>query len=142
MKTIRTLHLSVPADLQRLADLDDPVIAFLRAGDIAVTETSVYDVRLALQELCVNIVNHAYDQTEGTIELDFALQTAPPTLVIITVDRGRTVFNSSTWTPPNLDEPQVHGYGLFLIGELMDTVEYQRRGNENHWRLTKTMSPA
>ena len=104
MKTIRTLHLSVPAELQRLADLDDPVIAFLRAGDIAVTETSVYDVRLALQELCVNIVNHAYEQAQGTIELDFALQTAPPTLVITTMDRGRTVFDSSTLTPPSLDE--------------------------------------
>lgn len=142
MKTIRSLHITVPADLQRLADLDEPVIAFFNADENEpVAEATVYDVRLVLQELCVNIVTHAYENNGGEIELGVALAGPPTTIVITSVDRGKKAFDIDSWSPPRLDEPQVHGYGIFLIQHLMDNVEYQRQGSANHWRMTKQIVP-
>ena len=40
---------------------------------------------------------------------------------------------------PDLDEVRVHGYGLFLIKHLMDTVAYTPQAGRNHWLLTKNI---
>ena len=41
--------------------------------------------------------------------------------------------------PPGFDEPQVHGYGLFLMRELTDGVQYERVEGRNHWQLMKNL---
>ena len=38
---------------------------------------------------------------------------------------------------PQLGELQEHGFGLFLVRELMDEVAYQADATGNRWKLVK-----
>lgn len=103
------------------------------------SETLSYNVQLAVQEACTNIVDHAYEhQPGGRITVQISLGTSPRRLTVDIYDSGK-VFNKSQITEPDLDEPQVHGYGLFLMRNLMDEVHYERVDARNHWQLTKLL---
>jgi anti-sigma regulatory factor (Ser/Thr protein kinase) len=54
-------------------------------------------------------------------------------------DNGRS-FEYASIPMPSPDEPQVRGYGLFLIQALMDEVEYCPKDDGNTWRLVKNLA--
>ena len=54
-------------------------------------------------------------------------------------DNG-TLFNLKEVNLPSLDKPQVRGYGLFIVQNLMDKVIYEETHDRNHWRLVKVFS--
>ncbi|MDY0220932.1 MAG: ATP-binding protein [Desulfobacterium sp.] len=93
---------------------------------------------VALEEVVVNIINHAYDQTgRGDILVGFDDQAE--TVVISLVDRG-LAFNPLEATEPNvemglLDRP-IGGLGIMMVKKFMDKVRYERHGNENILYLT------
>lgn len=98
-----------------------------------------YNVELAVYEACTNIVEHAYGKAGGRIEVTVTLDTSPNRLIVDLVDFG-VGFDLSAIPDPDLDVPKVHGYGLFLVRELMDEVIYQNEAGRNHWRLTKNLT--
>ena len=93
---------------------------------------------VALEEVVVNIINHAYGQAgRGDILVGFDDQAE--TVVISLVDRG-LAFNPLEATEPNvemglLDRP-IGGLGIMMVKKLMDEVRYERRNNENILYLT------
>jgi serine/threonine-protein kinase RsbW len=98
-----------------------------------------YNLELAVHETCANIVEHAYEgEGNGRIDLTFSLAEQPRRLVIDLHDTGRT-FDLATVEDINLEEPQVRGYGLFLVQELLDEVCYYPEPGNNHWRLVKML---
>lgn len=135
------VRLELPARYSYLHLLSDCIADMLRLVDgLSDEETLVYNVQLAAHEVCTNIVNHAYGNAEGgRIEMVLTLYFGqPPCLAIDLYDAGKP-FDTDTYTPPNLDEVRVHGYGLFLIRHLMDSVTYTPAPGRNHWRLTKNL---
>jgi serine/threonine-protein kinase RsbW len=46
-------------------------------------------------------------------------------------------FDPTVVPTPRLGELQEHGFGLFLVRELMDEVEYQANASGNCWTLVK-----
>jgi serine/threonine-protein kinase RsbW len=101
-------------------------------------ERVVYGVQLAVHETCTNIIDHAYAGGEGRIRAAMALHEAPRRLVVELVDSGRP-FDIERVAEPNLDEPQVRGYGLFLIRKLVDEVVYVPMPSCNRWYLIKKL---
>lgn len=100
-------------------------------------EATVYNLQLAAHEICTNIVGHAYlDNGDGRIQIELTLVEQPRQLIIDFKDDGRT-FDPAIVPTPTLDQPQVHGYGLFIIQSLMDEVAYTPQEQGNHWRLVK-----
>ncbi len=97
-----------------------------------------YNAELAVYEACTNIVEHAYGNTSGRIEATVTLTSGPIRLIVDLVDSGAG-FDLTAVPEPNLDEPQIHGYGLFLVRELMDEVIYRSEAGRNHWRLVKNL---
>jgi serine/threonine-protein kinase RsbW len=94
-------------------------------------------VQLAAHEVCTNIVEHAYaGNPDGCIAITLTLHPDPPQMTIDFRDTGRT-FDLACVPTPNLDEMRERGYGLFLIYNLMDTVEYTPHAEGNHWHLVK-----
>lgn len=97
-----------------------------------------YNVQLALHEIAVNIVNHAYEGIpNGRIRLSLAFDRADARLMIELLDTG-AVFDPSAVQPPDLESLPENGLGLMLAESLLDRVEYARVGNTNRWRLLKT----
>ncbi|MBZ0303753.1 MAG: ATP-binding protein [Anaerolineae bacterium] len=91
---------------------------------------------LAVQELCVNIVEHAYAGTPGTIEIELDLDADH--LSITVHDRA-----TQHYTPPERIEapdpqsPPEGSLGIFIIHQVFDRVEYEPLENGNRWTLFK-----
>lgn len=103
------------------------------ARSAGLDEDAVYQVELAVDEACTNIIEHAYGgEGHGSIECQIFTQNRA--LVIELRDQGRT-FNPNAVSEPNFNLPieqvQERGVGLFLIRKLMDGVNFQfgPRGN-------------
>jgi len=98
----------------------------------------VYKLKLAAHEVCTNIVEHAYAGIGGRIYISLSLAKEPREFIVDLVDSGRS-FSLPEVHQPNQDEIQTSGYGLFLIYQLMDQVDYDPQIGNNHWRLVKKL---
>ena len=132
------VRLDIPSNAKYLTLLSACIAEMLaRADNLAQRETVTYNIQLAAHETCTNIVDHAYaGSKDNRILIHLALLDHPFRLVIDLFDTGRS-FDLDMTPVPNLDRPQVHGYGLFIVRSLMDEVVYQPQLGNNHWRLIK-----
>lgn len=102
-------------------------------------EHTIYTVQLAVHEGCANIVDHAYQyEQNGRILVEMSLRWNPPQFVVDLYDVGRT-FNPESVPEPRFDDPQVRGYGLYLMRQIMDEVSYHPLPGQNRWRLVKNL---
>jgi serine/threonine-protein kinase RsbW len=134
-----TMRLHLPASLQYLNILGACLKAVLvHVQPVPEWEKVSNNIWLAAHEICVNIVQHAYarqPEPDG-IDVIIALNAQNDCLTIHLFDTGQP-FDENCVKEPSLGEEQVHGYGLFLVRSLMDSVDYQRQESRNCWCLKK-----
>lgn len=134
----KTLYIIIPAQLKSLSVLDTPITTlFQNIKGMRFDEETIYNIRLAIQELCTNIIRHAYRTDKGKIRLRIMIYEDPAMAVITSHDEGENTFDIDGWTAPDLESLPVHGLGAFLIHELMDEVIYSPCPGNNQWRLIK-----
>ncbi|MEG0378795.1 MAG: ATP-binding protein [Eubacterium sp.] len=94
-------------------------------------------ILIILEELAVNIVNYAYGDTPGEIEMTLGLSEDKTTLRLTLSDSG-TPFNPLAKSDPDLslssEERPIGGLGIFMAKSLADTFEYDYR-NQQNWIL-------
>lgn len=131
--------LDLPARYAYLHLVSESLADMLHLADgVADLETLIYNVQLATHEACTNIIKHAYRSfDQGRILVEMIVHFEERLLQIDLYDTG-TPFDFESVPEPDLDQVRVHGYGLFLIRHLMDTVTYTAMPDRNHWRLSKT----
>jgi serine/threonine-protein kinase RsbW len=135
MAETEVVHLDLPGTHKYLNMLSACLAQFLAHMPLNNLEELSYHIQLAVHETCANIVEHAYEGTcKGRIQITLTL--GERCLTVDIHDTGKA-FDPDTVAAPNLDEPQVHGYGLFLIQQLMDEVNYNPKPGDNRWRLVK-----
>ncbi len=105
--------------------------------DVAV----VGGVNLALEEAVVNVMNYAYPKgDEGHIELESAV--TPEKWEFKLLDTGKpfdpTKVADADVTLDVEDRP-VGGLGIFLVRQIMDSLEYKRDGNKNVLTMIKKL---
>jgi len=96
---------------------------------------ALYDIQLAVDEACANVVDHAYEGADlGDIEVCCALENQVLTIRVRDWGRG---FELDGVEEPDLDAPleerTLGGLGLFLVRQVMDEVEFRtdpELGNE------------
>lgn len=100
-----------------------------------------YDLKLAVDEACANIVTHGYaGMNPGSIML--ALEFEPHQVVVTLTDFGHPF---EPCEPPAYDlkvEPGdglTSGLGLFLIHQTMDEIRYRTAEDGNHLTLIKLL---
>src|SRR5450631_3803631 len=136
-RSTNVIRLDLPASLQYLSVLGSCLNDILsQVNDLEEQEIVKYDVQLAVQELCTNIVRHAYEEAkpEERIQATITLDMHPCRLIVELLDYGK-FFDESLVQEPDLEEGQIHGYGLYIIKNLMDEVTYTRQGERNCWYL-------
>jgi serine/threonine-protein kinase RsbW len=132
-----TLYLDIPADHRYVSVLVVALAEVLDRAGFAATQQDVYNVQLAVQEACTNIVDHAYgSRPDGRIQATFILESEAQRLTVWLVDTGKG-FDPHDVPQPMLDTPQIHGYGLYLMEQLMDDVDYESGPDQNRWCLVK-----
>jgi serine/threonine-protein kinase RsbW len=136
------IRLDLPARYTYLHILSDCIADMLRQiDDIEDQEMLTYNMQLAAHEACTNIVGHAYAGTNSAsdrIIIALSLLPQPRRLQIELRDTGKP-FDPEVVPVPSLEQAQVHGYGLFLMRNLMDTVTYKSQVGDNYWCLVKNL---
>lgn len=131
------IRLDIPASQQFISVTHACLQEMLqRMDNLTMNDPFAYELRLALHEACSNIVDHAYHGQEGRIELAFHLIPQPLAIAIDIIDHGQS-FDIDHIPQPNLEQPQVRGYGIYLMRQLLDEVVYETHPEYNHWRLVK-----
>jgi serine/threonine-protein kinase RsbW len=102
----------------------------------------LYDVQLAVDEACTNIISHGYAGLDpGSIILE--LDVEPDKLTVSLTDFGHS-FEPSRAPSPDIDAPieerELGGFGLFFIQQSMDEMDYQASEDGNKMILTKYLS--
>ncbi len=112
--------LRAPADVR----LVTPISRFVREVVERVfgcCQEDSFDVMLAVQEACTNVVKHAYGDGSGDMEV--RLHLLKDKVVVEVRDWGKG-FNMDCIKDPDPSCPQEGGYGIFIIKRVMDKVEY------------------
>lgn len=133
------IRFHIPAHLEALVQLEGQVRKLMsELPKTRKSETEQYNFTLALHELCTNIIDHGYHGTRGDIEVVLTLQFEPQMIEALVVDSAGPF--SRTAAAPDLEEPQEHGYGLFLIEQLVDDFTYTRLAAGNQWQLKRILA--
>ncbi len=98
-------------------------------------EHEALELMVAVNEACANIHRHAYcGREDGAIE--FQLEVRESILSLRIRDYGSR-FRLEAYQQPDLEHPTEGGYGVFLIRELMDEVEYVQMKAGTELRMLK-----
>ncbi len=107
-------------DLSTIADFVDEV-----GVQCTVQEHLLYHVKMAVDEACANIFEHAYAGGPGRVKIE--IECASTQLIVRIQDWG-TPFDPTAYQVPDpslsLEERPIGGLGLHFIHTLMDEVEY------------------
>ena len=98
-------------------------------------ERALYELQLAIDEACANVVDHAYPGSDpGDIEVSCRLDDK---LLTIQVRDWGPGFDLAGVEDPDLEAPleerSLGGLGLFLVRQVMDVVQFRsdpEKGNE------------
>ena len=137
-----TLEISLVNDLKEVARVAEQIDEFCTAQDI--TSEVAYAVNLALDEILTNTISYGYDDDEPhRIEITVGLEAED--LAIVIVDDSAAFDLSNAPTPDigaSLEERPLGGLGLFLVHQMMDSVEYRREEGRNIVTLKKNKTAA
>lgn len=126
-----TLHLELTADYEAARRIGPWLASALEELD-APHAARVGEIELALHELAINIVDHAYDDTCANATYTISLTTEDDQLHALFCDQGRAFVDDR---PPQGDEPSIRGYGLLIVEQLATSLTYERVGADNRWTL-------
>jgi serine/threonine-protein kinase RsbW len=122
-----------------VADL--PVIlAFVEASceESGVHPALFFDLQLAVEEACANVIEHAYGGKGGDLALTF--ETRGRDVVITLRDHGR-LFAPEEVVVPDMSVPltkrRVGGLGMHLMYQLMDEVHFDFAEGSNTLVMVK-----
>lgn len=88
-----------------------------------------HDVRLAVEELCTNVIKHGYGAgTPGELALRFSVSAEGLTVVV--ADRA-PLFDPASAPPPDLEadwnERRIGGLGVHMVREVTDRFRHEAR---------------
>jgi anti-sigma regulatory factor (Ser/Thr protein kinase) len=120
-------YLTVPGRFEYLAQIAEFVTHAAR--DAGLSDDDVFHVEMAVDEACSNVIEHAYAEISGDIELTCTIS-EQGRLDIIIHDHGQPFDPASVPEPnvsdgANLDAMQEGGLGLYFMRKLMDEVRFQ-----------------
>ena len=99
-------------------------------------------IQVALDEILSNIVKHGYREHAGAIALAFSQDGRDVTVEVVDTAAEfdpRDAPAADTTSP--LDARRAGGLGVRFAQALVDELAYDRRGEENHLRLTWHLRP-
>jgi serine/threonine-protein kinase RsbW len=120
-------HLSVPGRFERLTE----IAAFITqaAREAGLNDDEVFHVEMAVDEACSNIIEHAYADKAGVIDLACHCPRVGQFEVVIR-DTGQPFQPEAVSPPqlnvsPDLDDLNQGGLGLYFMRKLMDEVRFE-----------------
>jgi len=122
--------LTVPAQVDRLSE----VFAFVdeASADAGMEMKSQNNVRLAVEEIFVNIASYAYPSGEGDVTVSVSVEAERFTVAFAD---GGTPYDPLAKPDPDTTLPaaerEIGGLGIFMVKKIMDNVEYRYENLKN-----------
>lgn len=131
-------HLTLHNDIKQIALLPEFVEAIASQAEFEPEDTM--NLNLALEEAVSNVIMYAYPEgTDGVVDID-ALVVGETVSFTIT-DSGKAfdpTAKKDVDVNADMDERPIGGLGIHLVRTIMDTVNYERKGEKNILTITKT----
>ena len=129
MKSSRSVAFAVTADMDRLPQIMQAVSDAMNASGFSPQET--FEVQLAVEEACTNIIRHAYEGRTGFIYI--SILTEKDKLKILIEDNGPPFDPTEHTTMRRMGQDDIEGpvggWGIGLIRAVMDEMTYRRNSN-------------
>ena len=121
-------NLEIKSDLNELARVREFTRNFCDRVPAELLDRSRIDlIELAVNEAVVNIIEHAYREAPDK-PVRIEAQLSPDQLVFRLYDWGSS-FDPAAVPPPAFDGSKDHGFGIYIIDQAVDEVEYTREEN-------------
>ena len=102
----------------------------------------VFNLNLVLEEAVSNIIMYAYPEGGGRQEIRLTAKKSDSALIFILSDKG-VQFDPTQAPDADItlsgEERPIGGLGIFLIRQIMNSVEYKRIDGENVLTLSKEL---
>lgn len=106
---------------------------------------ALHDIRLAVSEVCANVVEHGYaGEHRGSITVE---TTATAEHLVVRIEDDARPFDPSILSPPDTESDwerrELGNLGWHLVHSVMDEVKHEPRGDRgNIVILTKRIGPS
>jgi serine/threonine-protein kinase RsbW len=130
-----------PASLASVPAIGNHILAQLSL--LALDSTQKLKLKLALEEVLVNIVNHAYKGFPGN-RVILELENRPDSISVRIADTGPPFNPLETQDPDitaDISDRKIGGLGIFLVKQMADQLAYQRVGQQNRLTLIFNRTP-
>lgn len=130
--------LSVSSQVENLLEIADFIEQAARSSGL--NENQIYDVQMAVDEACTNVIQHAYHgRKDGTIEI--TCEQRGKEFIVVIQDFGEP-FDPNKVSKPRTRDPlsrrNIGGLGIFFMHKLMDRVSFDfSSGNGNRLTMVK-----
>ena len=134
------LILTIPNRIAELPAEMDVVEEFLAAH--AVVPGDTMQVMIMLDEIASNIIKAAWPNDEDHV-FEITLTIEPGGRLLLMASDDGVAFDPTRSDPPDLDtdleDREVGGLGLFIVGEMSDSMEYSRSEGRNRLLVAKQL---
>ena len=109
--------------------------------DNKLTEKTVHDIQMALDELLTNIVNYGYEDTdEHQIDVHFGVNDDAVKVEIVDDSKPYNILEKDNPDISlSMEDKPIGGLGIFLIKKLMSNVDYYTEEGKNHLVMIKEL---
>ena len=133
-------QITLPAELESLPLFREHIRSMCK-GMTGLTNEALYDVQLAVDEICTNIITHGYAGMDPGSIIQY-VDLTPKELIVTLSDFGHAFEPVEPPTPDanaTLEERDIGGLGLFFVFNSVDEIEYESSPAGNTTRLIKKL---
>ena len=124
-------------EVSQISQLEGFIEAVAKDRELDLSQT--LNLNLALEEAVTNVVLYAYPQgTTG--EVDVLARVGVDWIEFVVTDSGKPFDPTAAPaadTTASVSDRRIGGLGIHLVRTIMDSVHYERRGNQNILTMTK-----
>jgi anti-sigma regulatory factor (Ser/Thr protein kinase) len=135
------LEVSLANDLDEIGGVAEQVDEFCTAHRL--TPGVSYAANLAIDEILTNTINYGYDDDERH-QIEVIVSLEEESLVVVIVDDSMPFdlgLAPERDLDLSLDDTPLGGLGLYLVHQMMDSVDYRREEGCNVVTLIKDVHP-
>jgi len=130
-------HLILHNDIRQIPQLAGFVETI--AEEMRLEQSLAMGINLALEEAVTNVIMYAYPEgSDGLVDIEAIMR--KKSLDFVITDSG-TAFDPTSVPVPDtsleVSERPIGGLGIFLVRNIMDTVQYERKDGKNILSMTK-----
>ncbi|MCF0228688.1 MAG: SpoIIE family protein phosphatase [Parasporobacterium sp.] len=132
-----TIESALLKDIPTITDFAEEVL-----DQIGCPIKTVYQINVAIDEICSNIIKYGYGNQGGPVNVQFIERTSPHRIHIRFEDSA-VPYNPLKKDDPDVtlsaEEREAGGLGIYLVKKTMDNIRYKYENGKNILTITKNL---